>query len=236
MQPANLISPADGITVAPDEEITFAWDDPTPCLVDGLFEISFATNPDFIHRGGIPILQTVYTTTPAELGLDECTLYYWRIKTDPAGPQEEPFSEIRTFFIQPEGVICPLFHLPFPIAIARMDLNCRLGPTPDYPIADGFYAAEQASIEGRNADSSWWLIATPTRGVQCWVWSEQVDVEGDTSGVQFVEAPPLSQFEPTDTPGPVNCAQYQDQQNCEANPACRWELYLSTQGGHCVNR
>jgi hypothetical protein len=206
-----------------------------------LFEISIATNPDFYGRYGIPILQTVYTTTPADIGLEgleECTLYYWRIKTDPAGPMEEPFSEIRTFFIQPEGIICPTVHLPFPIAIARMDLNCRLGPTPDYPLADAFYAGSQASIEGRNADSSWWLITSPNLGVQCWVWSEEVDVEGDTSGVEFVEAPPLSQFEPTvtDTPGPVNCAQYLDRGSCGNNPACRWEPYQSTQGGHCVNK
>jgi hypothetical protein len=243
MQPVNLISPDDGITVAPDEAITFAWDDPTPCLVDGLFEISIADNPDFSGRYGIPILQTVYTTTPAEIGaegLEECTLYYWRIKTDPAGPQEQPFSETRTFFVQPEGIFCPpAIDLHIPIVVARLDLNCRLGPSPDYPVEDIFRAGTQASIEGRNADSSWWLITSPNRNVRCWVWGDEVDVEGDVSGIEIVEPPPLVILEPTltETLQPtVNCAQYTDASACNANPACQWEMHLTRPGGYCRNK
>ncbi|MEZ0396280.1 MAG: SH3 domain-containing protein [Anaerolineales bacterium] len=249
MQPVNLISPPDDITVAPDEEITFAWDDPTPCLVNGLFEISIADNPDFYGRYGIPILQTVYTTTPAEIGtegLQNCTRYYWRIKTDPAGPAEEPFSETRTFFVQPEGILCPPGNLNPPsippIAIARLDLNCRLGPSPDYPIEDAFYAGEQAPIEGRSADGNWWLITSPGREARCWVWAEQVDVEGDLSGVEIVEAPPLVTLEPslTETPSAttVNCSQYQDPQSCLANPACQWHAAPPNQlpAGYCENK
>lgn len=245
MQPVNLLSPPDNITVVPDEEITFAWDDPTPCLVDGLFEISIADNPDFYGRYGIPILQTVYTTTPAEIGaegLQVCTRYYWRIKTDPAGPLEEPFSEIRSFFIRPEGILCPpTFSPAIPIAMARLDLNCRLGPSPDYPIEDAFYAGEQAPIEGRSADGHWWLITSPRRGARCWVWGEEVDVEGDTSEIEVVEPPPLVILEPTLTetlPPTVNCSQYLDAQSCNANPACQWHTYPPTHfpAGRCENK
>lgn len=247
MQPVNLLSPEDDARVAPDEEITFAWDDPTPCLINGLFEIDFSKSPTMSPRlFAIPILQTVYTTTPAEVfgeSLENCTRYYWRIKTDRPG-EEGPFSETRSFFIQPEGIFCPLTNLDLsiPLAIARMDLNCRLGPSPDYPIEDAFYAGEQAPIEGRSADGNWWLITSPRRGTHCWVWEEQTDVEGDTSGIEIVEPPPLVTLEPALTeetqPPTVNCAQYTDAQSCTANPACQWHIDPPTHvpPGHCENK
>lgn len=246
MQPVNLLSPPDDIRVAPDEAITFAWDDPTPCLVNGLFEIDFSQFSTMIPRlYAIPILQTVYTTTPSEIfgeSLETCTRYYWRIKTDRPG-EEGPFSETRSFFIQPEGILCPTVPtLHVPIVIARVDLNCRLGPSPDYSIEDAFYAGEQAPIEGRSADGDWWLITSPTRGARCWVWGEQTDVEGDTSGIAIVEPPPLILLEPTlteETPPPtVNCAQYTDAQSCTANPACQWHTDPPTHlpPGHCENK
>ncbi|MBN2388858.1 MAG: hypothetical protein JXB85_17715 [Anaerolineales bacterium] len=238
MQPVDLISPEDDITVAPDDEITFAWDDPTSCLVDGLFEIDFHRSPTSPRVYGIPILQTVYTTTPAEIGLEECTRYYWRIKTDPSGPPEEPFSDFRTFFVQPPGVICPLVDLRIPpAAIARLNLNCRSGPGPAYHIDDTFFAGASAPIVGRNPESTWWYILSPNLNIHCWVWGEQVDIEGEVGEVQVVEVGPPPTDEPTNEPPPqINCAQYTDSQSCGANPACLWESYLTTQGGQCVNR
>ncbi len=244
IQPVNLLNPPDGASVASDEEINFVWDDPTSCLPNARYEIDFSDTPTMSSiYGGSTSLRTDYTVSPAALGWESCKRYYWRVVTDVNGTLDDPISEVRSLFVQPEGILCPPSGLrpEFPIAIARLDLNCRLGPSPDYPIEDAFYAGEQAPIEGRSADGGWWLITSPTRGARCWVWAEQVDVEGDTSGVEIVEAPPLVIFEPTLTEAPpttVNCSQYTDPQSCVANPACQWHIVPPNQlaPSYCENK
>lgn len=113
-QPVLLSNPPDDSVVDPNEDITFVWDDPTPCLIHGLFEIQLSLREDFSeywHR--IPILQTTYTPSDEDIAtyltpwLQNCTRYYWRVKTDPAGPPEEPFSEVWSFFAQTPGTFCP---------------------------------------------------------------------------------------------------------------------------------
>ena len=177
MLPAEIISPDDDITIAMGEEITFAWDDPTGCLVDGLFEISFADNPAFSGRYGIPILQTVYTTSSStDLHfLEECSNWYWRIKTDPAGPWEDPFSETRTLHVQSPGVVCPLYDLRIPSVIAGLNLNCRSGPSIFYEVEEILPEGGEAEIQGRNQAGDWWYILSPNR-VRCWVWGSEVEV------------------------------------------------------------
>ncbi|MFH2103213.1 MAG: hypothetical protein ABIJ39_07650 [Chloroflexota bacterium] len=240
MLSVNLQSPADG-TVINDltADVFFYWDDPTPCLVNGLFELQISDDPTFatyLHR--IPILQSRYPIPGDEIPLEHCTTYYWRVKTDPNGPPEEPFSEIWSFrAVLPETDCPPDASSPAPMAIAKLDLNCRSGPGPAYEIYDAFMEGISAPIEGRNQANDWFYILSPNRGIRCWVWGEQVDVEGDTSRLPVVDAEPPSTEEPTTGPAQaVNCAQYTDVYSCSAIPACRWDRYQTTTGGQCVNR
>ncbi len=245
MQPVDLLSPADDAQMAVTDDVTFSWDDPTACLVNGLFEIQISLTADFaeyLHR--VPILQTVYTIPAADFPLEECTRYYWRVKTDPAGPLEEPFSETRSFFVHSPGVLCPVElpiipeipvvtpipDLPFPpMAEALVDMNCRRGPSQVFRIDDTFFAGASAPIQGRNEDGTWLEILSPNLQVICWIWSARTEIQGDIGPLPVIVVP-------TPEPTPVDCALYTDSQSCWANPACRWEGFVSSAGGRCVNK
>jgi uncharacterized protein YraI len=241
MQPINLINPNDEATVDPSGEISFVWDDPTACLVNGLFEIQVSTHQDFsdyLHR--IPILQTVYTTDASEFGIENCTRYYWRVMTDPNGTQEGPYSPVWSFYAHDPNTKCTSPSPEAAIAIAKQDLNCRSGPSPLYEIKDAFLQGGSAPIQGRNEEGGWWYILSPHLQILCWVWGEQVEVQGDTGQVEVqgdtgqVEvvhvAPPVLQPTASNAPQAVNCGQYKDQASCDANPACTWASTMAGPG------
>ena len=61
---------------------------------------------------------------------------------------------------------------------------------------------DRAEIFGRNPDRSWWYVQIPGKSGQfCWVWGDNVKVEGDIGGVQVVAPPPIP-ITPTFTPTP----------------------------------
>ena len=250
MQPVDLISPVDDTTFAVTEDVTFSWDDPTDCLVNGLFEIQISLMPDFSdYLRRVPILQNVYTMQAEDIPLAECTRYYWRIKTDPAGPPEEPFSEAWSFFVHSPGVLCPI-ELPEipeipvvtlvptlpgpPMAEALAELNCRSGPSQVFRIDDTFFAGASAPIQGRNADGTWLQILSPNLQLVCWIWAGNTEIQGDISRLPvIVVAPP-----PTREPTPIVCADYSTQQMCVSNPACRWVARVGAPNlpGQCESR
>ena len=236
IQPVNLVSPMDEATVNPSGDITFVWDDPTPCLVNGLFEIQVSTHQDFLdylHR--IPILQTVYTTDASEFGIENCTHYYWRVMTDPNGPQEGPYSSIWSFYAHDPNSKCPTSGPNAAIAIAQQDLNCRSGPGLLYKTEDAFLQGKSAPILGRNEASDWWYILSPHLQIFCWVWGGQVEVQGDIGPVAVVQvAPPLPQPTDTNMPPTVDCRGYKDKPSCNANPVCTWAM--TTGPGYCKNK
>jgi uncharacterized protein YraI len=78
-----------------------------------------------------------------------------------------------------------------PTAIANQDTNCRVGPSTQYQNIGTFFLAQSAPIIGRLADSSWWVIDLADSSSDCWVWSQLVTTNGDTSGVPVVAPPPL---------------------------------------------
>jgi hypothetical protein len=255
MQPVDLISPADDATFAPTDDVTFAWDDPTACLVSYVFWIQISDSPDFTeYLRRIPIQQSVFTLPGDEIPLEDCHRYYWRIKTDPAGLPEEPFSEVRSFYAQSPGVVCPVEFEPLPLITpipepvlppvpeplvtipveanlkAPKDTNCRAGPSSLYRVDDTLFAGVAALIQGRNADSTWVQILSPNLRRLCWVWAQQpgMEIQGDLSllPVIYVAPPP----EPTATP--LNCGQY-DENTCSNVDGCEW-ISSVTRAGQCV--
>ncbi|MBM3151069.1 MAG: hypothetical protein FJZ96_02500 [Chloroflexi bacterium] len=235
--PVELISPEDNLVVTDlSEPIIFAWDDPTPCLVDYGFEIQISRSSDFSeYEYRVPILQTVYAMDPVEIPTVECQRYFWRIKTDPAGPPEEPFSETRSFLVNTGGLICP-FSLHPAFAIALENLNCRSGPGVFYPVLQTFETGSRAPIEGTNEERTWWQILAAD-DLRCWVWAEQVEEEGDTDEVPGVAVdPPPPTAAPTATPTPIPCSSYKDSQSCNANPLCTWYIPKVGGLGSCVDK
>ncbi len=227
MQPVDLISPADDATFAAADDILFAWDDPTECLVDGLFEIQISKSPTFAdYEYRVPILQTRYTIAGADIPLEECTRYYWRVKTDPSGPPEEPFSASRSFYVHTPGYMCLIGIEPVPWepwVTVPVDTNCRKGPSTRFGVDDTAFAGVPLEVRARNADGSWLQVMSANLGHVCWIYPDEAPVDGDLGKVPVLEIEIPEADEPTHTPWPFSCGRYTDQKSCVANSACTWK-------------
>jgi hypothetical protein len=74
--------------------------------------------------------------------------------------------------------------------------NVRQGPGTDYAIIGQLAVQEVRLIIGRAANAPWWLIQL-NNGQSGWVADEVVRVQGDTSQIPTVSAPPLNGVTPT---------------------------------------
>lgn len=102
-----------------------------------------------------------------------------------------------------------------------MNANCRSGPGLVYGVVTSFYQGVVVPIEGRNADSSWWLVRLPTRN-RCWVSNATVEVLGAVDRVALVAAPP------TPTPRPALEPPAAPQQLFIASRICTGQAYSVT--------
>lgn len=83
---------------------------------------------------------------------------------------------------------------------AISDINVRLGPGTDYPIASGLSQSATATITGKNSGGDWWEVLLPD-GQRGWVYAPLVETAGDTNAVAVavnIPTPP-----PTATPAPT---------------------------------
>lgn len=113
-----------------------------------------------------------------------------------------------------------------PVAVAKTSANCRKGPSADYnPPVVVLRDGDRAEIFGRNSDRSWWYVQIPGReGQYCWVWGNNVNVEGDTGGLQVVAAPPIPRTA-TPTPSPAKFdASFDNIHDCGGDPYAIFEL------------
>jgi len=203
-----LVAPADGATVAPDPVLEWSYPD------DGChpysYTIDISEDPSFADISwGFGTLD--HTETSRSWPLPAGTCYYWRAKAyvpDTHGPE----SGVRSFCVEESPLtITPTFtptaieeeeaapSCP-PVATALSGANCRSGPSPDYPAMASLAEGQEATVVGRNADSSWWVLEYPSAATTCWVWGEIVSLSTDTCDVSVVDAPPLP---PTETPTPT---------------------------------
>ncbi len=88
-----------------------------------------------------------------------------------------------------------------PTFTANMNLTCRFGPASVYHELGYLLLGESATIEGRNADSTWWWIPNPDWQGYCWVWDGGGDAICIPEDLQVIAAPPP----PTPTPTPLAC-------------------------------
>lgn len=79
-----------------------------------------------------------------------------------------------------------------PKIFAKVNTNCRVGPSTRYYV-DGYLVVGLISeVYGRDSNDNWWYIRNPTKeDKKCWVWNETTSVEGDTSSIPVVAAPPV---------------------------------------------
>jgi len=76
--------------------------------------------------------------------------------------------------------------------------NCRNGPGTAYDSVDVLVQGQTATIEGRNAESTWFWVLRPSGSGHCWVAGSVGNLTGEWSGVPVAAAPP-----PPDTTPPV---------------------------------
>ncbi len=261
-EPVDLIFPPDGASTSASTDMLFDWHDQADCEIQGHYELQFSLTEDFSefhHRVWVDDV-TEHTLRVGDDAYDfeDCTTYYWRVKTDPYGPREEPFSAVRSFNVNIGGGVCPAYYMlitPFapwenfvpaeiitpvpdlpvipeaPSLIGSENMNCRRGPTSDYKIDDTLFKGIRAMIEGRNEESTWWYILSPNLGIRCWVWGAKVETFGDLTKVPIVEPPELPP-EP-EKPPETNCGDYKDRKACSMHPECIWTMMLSNQQWVC---
>lgn len=87
-----------------------------------------------------------------------------------------------------------------PTIQAKNTTRVRLGPGTNYAILGQLVYLETRPIVGRSADSEWWIVQF-SNSKTGWVANTVVNVQGNTSGIPTLTAPPLNGETPT--PGPL---------------------------------
>jgi len=77
--------------------------------------------------------------------------------------------------------------------------NCRTGPDVAYPLVMVFQPGATAEVVGKYSATNYWIINTPTDDT-CWLWGEYATVQGDTSTLPEMAAPPAPVVEVSPTP------------------------------------
>jgi uncharacterized protein YraI len=161
------------------------------------------------------------------------------------GTIHSDFTSVRSFYVI--GDACPVAPIDFgpilrddlrvpPRVRLLMDANCRSGPTKEYPVLSVLPPESEYDIQGVNRAGDSWLILNPQIETPCWVYDEWVEVVGDVSLVEVIDPDPPTIDIPTETPVPVNCAQYNtNPAACNADPACKY-FPNNPPSNRCVNQ
>jgi hypothetical protein len=108
--------------------------------------------------------------------------------------------------------------------------NCRAGPAPAFAVLDFALQGTSYPIDGRNLEGTWLHIMLDANN-GCWVLTNTGTASGDLSGVRVL-------FSPATPTTVVDCADYTDQESCQAQPACQWKRTSSAVAVtySCVNK
>lgn len=112
----------------------------------------------------------------------------------PAGETGAEATTESTFY--PTAVPCS--NQPTILALNANLINVRSGPDTRYPVVGSLLFREVRPIVGRDASAPWWLIQLNERQTG-WVADAVVEVQGNTTAVPIMAAPPLD--DATVTPG-----------------------------------
>jgi hypothetical protein len=244
----NLRWPPDNWRVDATVGMDFEWGSSMTCWPDEDYFIEVSKYTDFrdpiIHDSGLP-LEHMWLYPFMDIPWENCTRYYWRVRPDMAGTDSEPFSETRSFVIQPGDLFCPpdLGGPPIPVPVVRIPMarltasaNCRSGPTTEYQLLSVLPADGEYEIQGTNRAGDSWMVYDPSIAKACWVFGDLVEVVGDTGLVMVIDPEPPMLVLPTETPASVDCSQWSsDQPACIANPSCKWDPNLHPTSP-CVNK
>jgi hypothetical protein len=106
----------------------------------------------------------------------------------------------------PYGVVPPVSGGGQPTIIARVNSNCRAGPSSLYLRLGYLLVGESSIVLGRNSDWSWWYIREPRRNLLCWVWAGSTSVQGDTASLPIVKTTAVPVYKATSTKSSTSAA------------------------------
>ena len=93
-----------------------------------------------------------------------------------------------------------------PIIRVDYNANIRRGPGEVYEVIDVIYQGDIADVIGRYDDTpigTWWSIQRRGAGLNGWVWSGAVKLEGDPNQIPIFIPPPTSTPSPVPTSPPT---------------------------------
>jgi hypothetical protein len=201
-------------------KVRFSWklpDDPfAACLPDD-FNGQVSEDPTFtVKVQNIVTLPGLVNSGESEYELFRCVTYYWRVR-GMLNEEGGPWSETRSFRLLPSGGgTCP------PVTVMpKVNLTCRVGPSPAYAKIAFLSAGEVHPADGINAAGTHIRLAE----LFCYVPKELVDLgpEEVIPGVDLVKLlsvvpdPPLPTATPTKEPPSLTCSANLPSAVCIAN-------------------
>jgi hypothetical protein len=76
---------------------------------------------------------------------------------------------------------------------ADKGVNCRFGPGTEWLVIGALLVGQNATIQGKNGDASWWYVSTPNDpGRPCWVAASVTNVAGNLGSLPVVPEPNAS--------------------------------------------
>lgn len=139
--------------------------------------------------------------------------YTIRVRARNASFQSSPYAEVHVTVqehlvaVVTPGVLelvptatstLPPWHLA-----AVLDVNCRLGPGPEYAVTSFLRAGEAAEAAGRNPAGTWLQLVDPRGAGLCWASSTAFEPDFNVQDLPIRAAPPLPTA--TEEPGATGC-------------------------------
>ncbi len=232
-----LTYPPDGAEMFFPDSVKLHWDNQLSCWPGGDIYLQISTRSNFsvpVWFGDVGYVEYIWIQDDPPT-FENCTRYFWRVRSDSGGGEDGPYSETRSFVLRRTDAICPLdlgpiitpilpggVRLP-PSAILDTTANCRSGPGTDYPVTIVLSAGQSLEINGRSQENTWWRVTGSGLPRDCWLSGSVITINGEVDAVPLIQVAPAPTLVPTDTLVPaVNCGQY-NANTCGQNPACEWD-------------
>lgn len=113
-------------------------------------------------------------------------------------PTNQFFPPTSTFTLTPPAAITSVPTLtgtPTVPVVTPLDkgVNCRYGPGTEWLVIGALLVGQNANIQGKNGDASWWYVSTPNEpGKPCWVAASVTTAAGNLSSIPVVPKPQAS--------------------------------------------
>jgi hypothetical protein len=93
------------------------------------------------------------------------------------------------------------------LVTANVNANCRAGPGTIYDVVGFLLGGEDAEVEARDAEGSWWQVRLEDSGRVCWISNLTVEISFEPDRIPTVVAPPT----PTPSPGSIGGRVWHDE-------------------------